>query len=143
MSRKRWSPVLVMVTLLAACFHQVVQTGRAPGPVIVEKEWVKTWIFGIIAADPIDVRKECPSGVATVETQSSLPNSLVGLVTLGIFTPQSVKITCAAAGRSPSPSPDALEVRIPNSATREQSIEYVNGAISTSFRTHRTVVLRF
>jgi hypothetical protein len=143
MSRKRWSPVLVAVTLLAACFHQVVQTGRKPGPVVVQQEWVKTWIFGLIAADPIDVRRQCPSGVATVETQQSFPNTLVGMVTIGIFTPQTVKITCAAAGSSPSPSPDALEVLIPKSATREQGLELVNGAIRTSFSTHKTVVLRF
>ena len=142
MSRKRWSPVVLVVTLLAACFHQVVQTGRTPGPVVVEKPWVSTFIFGIVPAQPIDVRQQCPSGVATVETQQTFLNGLVGGITLGIYTPQSVKVTCAAPGGSPSPN-DAPEVLIPKSATREQSFDYVNDAINTSFRTHKTVVLRF
>src|SRR3954468_5461074 len=98
MSRNRWSPVLVAGLLVSACFHQIVQTGRTPGPTVVEKPWVSTWIFGLVAAQPIDVRQQCPNGVATVDTQESFANGLVGALTLGIYTPQSVKITCAAAG---------------------------------------------
>src|SRR3954453_18450513 len=105
MSRKRWSPVLVAGLLVSACFHQIVQTGKTPGPTVIDKPWVSTWIWGLVAAQPIDVRQQCPRGVATVETQESFANGLVGALTLGIYAPQSVKITCAAAGRSPSPSP--------------------------------------
>jgi Bor protein len=141
MSRQRWVPV-VAVILLTACFHQVVQTGRTPGPTVVEKEWVSSWIFGLVPAEPIDVRRQCPSGVATVETQQSFPNALVGAVTFGIYTPQSVKVTCATGGGSPLPN-DALEVRIPANATRAEGVDLVDTAIATSIRTHKTVVLRF
>jgi hypothetical protein len=144
MSRNRWSPALVAGLLVSACFHQIVQTGRAPGPTVIEKPWVSTWIFGLVAAQPIDVRQQCPSGVATVETQQSFANGLVGALTLGIWDPQTVKITCAAAGGSPSPAPaGAIEVLIPKTATHDQGIDIENAAIATSVRTHRTVVLRF
>lgn len=77
------------------CFRQVVQTGRTPSTTVVEQPWVSTWIFGLVEAQPIDARTQCPSGVATVETQTSFLNGLVGILTLGIWTPQTVRITCA------------------------------------------------
>jgi hypothetical protein len=142
MSRKRWLQTLAPAVLLTACFHQVVQTGRTPGPTVVEKQWVNTFIFGLVAAQPIDVRQQCPNGVATIETQESFANGLVGVLTLGIYTPQSVKVTCAAPGGSPLPM-GSLEVQIPKTASREQSIEIETEAIKTVIRTHHAVTLRF
>src|SRR5690349_3557421 len=91
----RLLPVAV-ACLLSACFHQIVQTGRTPGTTVIEKPWTATWIFGLVAANEISTAAQCPNGVATVETQQSFLNGLVGGLTLGIYTPQDVKITCAS-----------------------------------------------
>ena len=91
---------LAAVCLVAsACYHQQVMSGRTPGTTIVAKPWTPTWIFGLVPATPIDVTQQCGrAGVAIVETQQTVPNWLVGLVTLGIFTPIDVKVTCARLG---------------------------------------------
>jgi hypothetical protein len=41
--------------------------------------------------------------VARVETQLSFANQLVGLLTLGIYTPMDIRVTCAAS-RSDAPA---------------------------------------
>lgn len=77
------------------CFHQTMHSGLTPSTTIVEKQYVATWLWGIVPAEPIDTRQSCPTGVATVETQQTFMNGFVGAITLGIYTPQSVRITCA------------------------------------------------
>ncbi len=88
------SSALLLSTV--GCFHQVVHSGLTPSTTIVEKQYVATWLWGIVPAEPIDTRESCPSGVATVETQQTFMNGFVGVLTLGIYSPQSVRITCAS-----------------------------------------------
>ena len=59
---------LLTIALLAGCYHQVVQTGRAPSPVVISRAWTATWLWGLVPAEEINVTSQCPSGVATVET---------------------------------------------------------------------------
>ena len=75
----------LMLLTTTACFHQVVQ-----------HKWVSTWIFGLVEAKPIDARLSCPTGVATIDTQTSFVNGLAAMITLGIWDPQTVTITCAS-----------------------------------------------
>jgi hypothetical protein len=79
-----------------ACYHAVVETGRPTGTTVVQKNWVNTFVFGLVAAQPIDVTAQCPAGVARVETQQTFLNGLVGALTFGLYTPQSATVTCAA-----------------------------------------------
>lgn len=109
----RWKTAFVAVLVVGsttACFRQVVQTGRASGQTVIKKDWVSTWIFGIVPAEPIETRAQCPSGVAIVETQTSFANGLVGALTLGIWAPQTVTITCAAGTASLPPGTEVLHV---------------------------------
>jgi hypothetical protein len=101
-------------TVLTGCFHQAVQTGLAPSTTVVQKNFHPTWVFGLVKAKPIDVRQQCPNGVAFASTRMTFVNGLAGMVTLGLFTPHEVKITCASAGTSMlpgsvSPSPLTLD----------------------------------
>jgi hypothetical protein len=129
------------VALSTACFHQVVQTGRPPGNTIVDKPWVATWVFGLVAAPEIDVRRECPTGAAVITTEQSFMNGLVAVVTLGIYTPQHVTITCATSSASlPARS---IEVRIPTDASAAQSAEIVSRAVEKAAETGSPVVLHF
>lgn len=88
---------IALISSTAACFHQAVHSGLTPSPTsVVEEQFVSTWLWGLVPAKPIDVRQSCPTGVATVETQQSFVNGLVGAVTLGIYTPQHLRVTCAS-----------------------------------------------
>ncbi len=86
------------LTLLTGCYHQAVNTGLAPSTTTVQKNFHPTWVLGLVKAAPVDVRSECPNGVAYASTRMTVPNWLVSLVTIGIMTPHEVKVTCAAGG---------------------------------------------
>ena len=97
--------------LLAGCFHQVVSTGLAAGTTRVERPWTSTWIFGLVEAQPIDVRQQCPDGAAFIESKMTFMNGLATLLTLFIWDPWSVTITCASGGRaSLDPATTRLEL---------------------------------
>jgi hypothetical protein len=82
------------------------------------------------------VTRDCPSGIATVETKLTFMNGLVGALTLGIFTPRDVTVTCAsgtaratgmkefivARGASDSEKADLLAEAIAESARRQQPV---------------------
>ena len=44
----------------------------------------------------MDAEEECSSGVARVETQLSFLNKLSGVLTLGLYSPMHVTVTCAS-----------------------------------------------
>jgi len=141
MKRKRWSSLALVAFLGTGCFHQIVQTGQAAGPTVIDKQWVPGWLWGLVANDDVDVRRECPMGVATVETEQSFVNGLVAVVTIGIYTPQHVRITCAS--RSASLPAGMRELTIPVGATNDAALEIVRQAIQESAETHAPVALRF
>jgi hypothetical protein len=95
MSRSRRTFVAALALLSTACFQQKVHSGLTPSETIVEKQYVATWLWGIVPAEPIDLRQQCPAGVATVETQQSFMNGFVAVLTLGIYSPQRLLVTCA------------------------------------------------
>jgi len=80
-------------------------------------------------------------GVAVVETEQSFLNGLVSALTIGIFTPQHVRITCASS--SASLPAGTREIRIPTGATREAELALVRQAIDASAEAHAPVALRF
>lgn len=124
----------------SACFHQVVQTGRTPGTTVVHKPWVATWVFGLVAAKPIDVSKECPSGIATVETQMSFVNGLVNAFVGIVYSPRDVKVTCAQGRASIQ---GLQELSAPRNASRAERDAVVAAAIALSERTGQPVAIRF
>lgn len=139
--------VALALTTSTACYHAVVETGRPAGTTTVQKPWVNTFLFGLVAAQPIDVTAQCPGGVARVETQQTFVNGLVGLVTLGIYTPQSATITCAA-GRTGALDP-RLDPRghpvvaVADDATAADRSAALRSAAIESARTGQPVFVRF
>jgi len=73
------------------------------------EEWTDFFVFGTVGTERIDVKKFCPTGdVAVVRTGGNVGTGLVGALTIGIYTPRKVYVTCAAQG--PSPSARRLEL---------------------------------
>lgn len=115
----------------AGCFHQVFNTGLAPSNTVVVKAWHPSFIFGLVAGQPVDVRNQCPSGVAIASTRMTFGNGLAGMLTLGLFSPHEVKVVCASrAAVLPS-----MEVRhLAASATHEHAARVLAEAIDTASR---------
>ena len=141
MRRSTFGLMTVLMVSTTACFHQIVNTGRTPSATVVEMPWVSTWLWGLVPATPIDVRSQCPTGVAIIETQQSFANGLVGGLTLGIWTPQSVRVTCAS-GTASVPSGSA-EITIAPHSSDAQRNEAIQQAIRQSGETRRPVIIRF
>jgi len=136
--RYRSSIALALGLTLAGCYHQVVQTGRPPGSTVVKKPWTATWLWGLVPASPIDVTRDCPSGIATVETKESFMNGLVGALTLGIFTPRDVTVTCATGSARGT---GLKEFIVAQNASREEKATLLAEAIAESARTGQPVLI--
>jgi len=93
---RRTDILLIGVVLLSGCFHATVETGVAPSDVVVEKRWASGWIAGLVPPSTVATAARCPEGVSRVETKFSFLNQLVGALTLSIYTPMAIKVTCAA-----------------------------------------------
>lgn len=89
--------VLSLATvLLAGCYHATIETGLAPSPQTYDRAWAHGWLYGLVPPSTAETQQKCgPKGVAKVETQLTFANMLVGNLTLGIYTPMSIKATCA------------------------------------------------
>jgi hypothetical protein len=86
---------LALLALSTACYHAVVDTGRPMSSKVVMKPWANSFIGGLIPPAPVATKSACPNGVAKVETQMSFLNLIVGGITGGIYTPMTIKVTCA------------------------------------------------
>ena len=140
-TRLRLALLPTFALTLAACYHQVVRSGLPPSSTVIERPWVRTWVFGLVPAKPIDLRQECPGGAAVVETQQTFLNGLVGALTLGIFTPQSVRVTCAAAaGAAPS---GAAVFEVDHAAPARAREAAFDRAVAYARAHDAAVVLRF
>lgn len=79
-------------------------TGKKPGRKVVDKPWASSFLFTLVAAE-VDVSDKCPHGIASAERKISFLNGVVHTLTLNIYTPQDVKVTCAADGSMSSAVP--------------------------------------
>lgn len=68
-------------------------------------------MFGIVGTERVDVKKFCPTGdVALVRTGGNVGTGVVGALTIGIYTPRKVYVTCAASG--PATNARRLELEL-------------------------------
>lgn len=122
-----------LLVLAPACYHATVDTGLSPSNQIVEKSFASSWIGGLIPPSTVETASKCPHGAAKVETQLSFVNMLVGFITGGIYTPMSIKVTCASAGRA-SISPTTPTIDVGANATPEQMRDAIDRAAGLSLR---------
>src|ERR671918_2083278 len=98
----RGATLLTAAVALSACYHATVETGLPPSTQVLEQSFASSWIYGLVPPKTVETASRCPDGVAKVETQHSFVNQLVGILTLGIYTPMHIRVTCAQAGAASS-----------------------------------------
>jgi hypothetical protein len=60
------------------------------------EEWTNFFLFGLVGHDRVDVREFCPnSQVAALRSGGNFGTSLVSVLTVGIYTPRKVYVSCA------------------------------------------------
>ncbi|HMU60273.1 MAG TPA: hypothetical protein PKA66_00710 [Gemmatimonadales bacterium] len=94
--RKEIAIVVSCLFVTVGCYHATIETTATPSTVVIERGFASSWIYGLVPPSTVETEAKCTNGVAKVETQISFVNGLVGALTLGIYTPMSIKVTCAA-----------------------------------------------
>ncbi len=141
MSRTQKLAVAALLLALPACYHATIETGLPASNDVVEKSFASGWIYGLVPPSPVKAMSKCTHGVSKVETQLSFVNQLVNAITLGIYTPMWIKVTCASGGRSAAPG--TPEVKVGDNPTSEAVIEAFTRAADLAVETHGPVLVRF
>jgi hypothetical protein len=90
----KYAPLLLLVS---GCYHATIETGAPVSNETIHQPFASSWIYGLVPPKTVSATSQCRTGVARVETQLSFVNQLVGFLTLGIYTPMEIKVTCAAS----------------------------------------------
>ncbi len=128
--------------LLAGCFHATIETGLAPSNQVVEKGFASSWIAGLVPPSTVETQAKCPHGVSKVETQLSFVNQLVAFLTLDIYTPMNIKVTCAEGGRAAIP-PGSTKIEVGQGAAANQIRDAFERAAAEASRTKAPVYVEF
>jgi hypothetical protein len=59
------------------------------------EEWSNHYVFGLVGDKEYDTRDWCPNGVSAARTGGNVGTSALTIVTLGIYAPRKVYVTCA------------------------------------------------
>lgn len=96
--RSALATMLVTVGAVATsgCFHTEIETGLAPGAVGYSEQWEDAWLIGAVPAQ-VDATQACEGPWSMVRTRQSLLNGIVTVLTIGIYAPHEVEVTCARA----------------------------------------------
>ncbi len=112
------------------CYHATVETGATPSTQKISKGFASGWIFGLVPPSTVETAARCPNGAARVETKISFVNGLVSFLTLSIYTPMSIEVTCAASRNAASEdtpviragmSPDEHQMALDNAVRESQA----------------------
>jgi hypothetical protein len=128
--------VLAAVALTVGCYHATIETGLQPNGQTITQKWAVGWIHGLVPPKTVNAAAQCPNGVAKVETQLSFVNQLVTFLTLGIFSPMQIDVSCAGA-RSDAGAPV-------KQVGADQSVqEAISAAADLAVESGKTVYLKF
>lgn len=133
--------LLTVCVVIGACHHATIDTGLTPSTQTIHEPWANSWIAGLVPPSTVETADRCTSGVAKVETQRTFLNGLVGILTIGIYTPMEIKVTCAASGGDDAP--DQVDVSIDDNASLEEIQAAFMTAANRAVEEHRAVFVRF
>ena len=95
----------VVLAQTSGCYYAVIDTGRPQSVRTVEETWAPSYVGGMVPPRLEQFVERCPHGAARVEVFRSPRNMLVTALTLGIYAPSTVQVTCALEKRGASPVP--------------------------------------
>ena len=138
------SRTLAIISTFAffGCYHATIETGLTPSADVIDESFASCWIYGLVPPSTLSAAAKCPHGVAKVETQLSFVNQLVGILTLGIYTPMEIKVTCAAKSSAMLPS-EGPDIVLKNGATEQEILEEFMRAAEMAVKNDRPVFVEY
>jgi len=118
---KRTALFLLAAIALGAsgCYSTTIKNGKPVGeaPLEGDQRWHHGFVGGTSeASGPYKLSQICPEGWAEIQTETSFSNGLLDVVTLGLYNPQTVAVTCVA---QPSPRETAPAAPAPATVASE------------------------
>ena len=141
MSAARTFALLAGLTVLGACYRATIETGLTPSTKVLEQKWASSWIYGLVPPKTVETASRCPDGIAKVETHLSFLNGVVHILTLGIYTPMDIRVTCALPAGTSAPQGAALTV--PVDADSDRVREVFRAAADQAAEGQAIVLVRF
>jgi hypothetical protein len=87
---------LLAVSLTSGCYKATfVEDPHAVKAEPTHEEWTDHFVFGLVGDEEYDTREYCPSGTSAVRTGGNVGTVAVTAVTIGIYAPRKVYVTCA------------------------------------------------
>jgi hypothetical protein len=133
--------VVGSVAVGTGCYHSIITTDLPPSTEVYREPFKAAFIAGLVPAQ-VDASKYCEGRRwARVETQQSFLNWVVAAVTLNIFTPLDIRVTCAAAGALRTPEGPTLQYGA--AATPEQKSETLAVAVQLAKETGTAIYVGY
>ncbi len=80
--------------LVAGCNKITYVNPQVPRGGAVHVEGGSFFIFGLVGEKTIPVYQMCPNGVAQMQSKASFVDLVLGVITIGIYTPRTYEIEC-------------------------------------------------
>ena len=116
--RIRRAAAVVAAFALTGCYHAVIQTGRPESTDVISLKWANGFVLGFIPPAAVETASRCTNGVARVETQHSFLNMLATVITVFMYTPMQIDVTCASRGTASAES----VIKVDQGRTAEQAL---------------------
>jgi hypothetical protein len=97
--------VLLVLFSLGNRFPVYVDTGLPPSEEGVRRERVDYWLGGMMGPGQTDVWSRCGYGVARIETRLSAEDVVATALTVALYSPRTVAVTCADGPETPPYDP--------------------------------------
>ena len=110
------------------CNHATIETDLEPSTRKIENKWASGWILGLVPPPTVQTAERCPNGIARVETQQSFLNQVVSILTIGIYTPMSIVVTCAAGPAGEDAADEASLQVSPGASMEEKQLVFQQAA---------------
>ena len=135
--------VVASCVFASGCYHATIETGLRPSGQKITQNWASGWIYGLVAPKTVEAAAKCPNGVSKVETKLSFVNQLVGILTLGIYTPMQIVVECAGGSSTGDLPDETQEIIVSESASSEEIQRAFSDAATLAYQTNKPVYVRF
>jgi hypothetical protein len=128
--------IALLLSVISITSAQAQDSTSMSARVTAAKQWATTFVYGVVPAAVAQAAAQCQDGLAKVRRGQTPANTLVSIVTIGMFNPITILVTCALPSEKPA-------IDVPADATLDERRNALADAVDESLKTHRPVVVRY